>query len=914
MNENKVYRESAAAVLSDLQTNETSGLTEREAAARLDRFGKNELREKKQTPAWRYFIKQFQNFMVLILVAATFFSLFIGEYSDALTIFIILFLNAVLGFVQEYRAAKSIAALKQLTPPTAKVMRGGKVTRIHAAALTPGDILLLEAGDRVGADGRIIEAQDLAIDESVLTGEAEPAAKTADVIEGEATALGDRHNMVYGGTVVMRGRAKVVVTKTGHATEIGQIAKLLQEERQTATPLEAKLESLGKSLGVCCLVVCFLVALMGIVRGESPLLMCMAGISLAVAIIPEGLPAIVTVALAIGMQKMIRRHVLIRRLPAVETLGCVNIICSDKTGTLTKNEMTVRRVWVPDRAYDVTGEGYDIKGEFIGESGRRGAAGDYQLNKLMTYAALCNNSRLLHKKAPFYGKWRNKKEETWSIDGDATEGALLAAAGKLNIWREQAEESYRRVAEIPFSSERSRMSVVCRSKSQTMLIVKGAPEILLKSCDRIEGERGVGALSEEKKARLEAINASLAGKALRVLAVAYKPLYIKNAEKIGAEMEEQLIFLGFIGMIDPPRQDAAKAIAVCHRAGVRTAMITGDHPHTALAVAKELHLATHGDYRVLLGEEIDRLSKKAFLDALRTTNVFARVSPYHKLAIVKGFKALGLTVAMTGDGVNDAPAVKSADIGICMGKTGTDITREASEMVLLDEKFASIVAAIEEGRAIYANIRKFIRYLLACNTGEVLTMLLTSFFCLPLPLLPVQILWVNLVTDGLPALALGLDSNDGSLMQMKPRRKKESVFSGGMSRKIILKGMQIGVGTVLLFMLILSVTHDLELARTMAFCNLVLSQMFHTMECRSENKNCFQAGLFGNKLLLGAIFISLIMQIGVIYVPYLQNVFSTMPLTLREWGVILLFSGWSFFLSGVQCCFQKNSHCASRQG
>lgn len=901
----KLYLHTPDEVCDFFNTNITEGLSTKTAKNRLQKFGFNELKEENKIPLWLHFIKQFKDFMVIVLIIATILSILLGEYTDAITIIIIIIINAVLGFVQEYRAEQSINSLKKLTSQISTVLRNGFYQEINSNIIVPGDILILESGNKITADARLIENKGLEIDESTLTGESVPVKKDITTMTCEKPSLGDRINMVYSGTIVLGGRGKAIVSATGSNTEIGKIASILQNKTSEKTPLEKKLEELGKTLVVWCLAICTLVAMIGIIKGESVLLMCMAGISLAVAIIPEGLPAIVTVALALGMQRMIKHNAIIRRLPAVETLGCVNVICSDKTGTLTKNEMTVRKIFTCTNRYLVTGDGYDIKGEFINVDFDSKHINDLVLKKCLEFSSLCNNSRLKRNNIEFSGTWR-KGKNNWSIEGDPTEGALIVVAAKLDIWRSILEKEYQKINEIPFESSRAKMSVIYKRQNEYILITKGAPDEIIKLCKRYVGVFGDEILDEKNKEKIINENDSMTKDALRVLAIAYKKITKNELSNIDEKIENGLTFVGLVGMIDPARIEAKKAIEVCKLANIRPIMITGDHPNTAMAIAKELKICDEKRDHLLTGQDIDKLTLNELTKHVENTNVYARVSPFHKLKIVQCLKKSGYIVAMTGDGVNDAPAVKEADIGICMGKSGTDVTKESSDMILIDDNFSTIVAAVEEGRSIYENIRKFIRYLLACNTGEVLTMLIASLINLPLPLLPVQILWVNLITDGLPALALGIDKNGSDIMCRPPRSKNDGIFSKGLSKKIIIKGIQIGFSTIFVFSLILFSRHDLELARTMALTTLVFSQIFHVFDCRSEYFNCIEAGIFKNKYLVGAVTCSILMHISIIYSPFFNRVFSTVAVSFEDWLIIILISGWNFIINVVHYIFSRN--------
>ncbi|WP_028307423.1 calcium-transporting P-type ATPase, PMR1-type [Desulfitibacter alkalitolerans] len=900
MREYKWYQLSCEKVLEVLQTDKEQGLDSSVAEKRLSLYGLNTLEEKAGINPWKIFISQFTDFMVLVLLGATMISGILKEYADAITILLIVFVNAVLGFFQEYRAEKSLEALKGMTAPEASVLRNGLRKKIKASELVPGDIIFLESGDKVPADARIIEATSLEVEEAALTGESHPVKKKIDPLEKSDLGLGDRNNMVHMGTVITRGRAVAVIVATGMKTEMGQIAGLIQSVKTEETPLQKRLDGLGKWLVALCLIICAVVAITGIIRGEPVYKMFLAGVSLAVAAIPEGLPAIVTVALAIGVQKMIKRKAIIRKLPAVETLGCATVICSDKTGTLTQNQMTAREIVTAGNWFTVTGEGYDPKGDIL----EQGAKVDYQkhedLVQLLKISVLCNNSRLQKDDIHIDGLMRRDKEKgSWVINGDPTEGALIVLGAKAGIWRETVERREKRVHEIPFDSERKKMSTIYEnSNGNKIAYVKGAPEVILQSCSHVLIKGKIEPLTGNLKEHFLNENIRLASKALRVLGMAYKDLSMMvdyNDDKI----EANLVFVGLAGMIDPPRASAIKAIAACKQAGIKPVMITGDYKATAEAIARELKISSSAE-TVIDGNQLDRLSDKELEKRVEGINVYARVSPKHKLRIVRALKNNGHIVAMTGDGVNDAPAVKEADIGVAMGITGTDVTKEASAMVLADDNFATIVAAIEEGRGIYDNIRKFIRYLLSCNVGEVMVMFLAALMGMPLPLIPIQILWVNLVTDGLPAMALGVDNNDKDLMLRKPRHPKESVFSNGLGKKILVRGLQIGAATLFVFWLALQLGDgDIVLARTMAFSTLVFSQLFHVFHCKSERYSPFEVGILSNPALVVAVACSTLMQLTVIYLPALQPIFQTTSLNWVHWSVILLVAAWKTYITAI---------------
>jgi Ca2+-transporting ATPase len=899
----KWYTRTAREAIDFWRTDQNDGLTSSEVKSRIADFGYNEMIEKQKTPWWKRFFAQFQDFMVLVLLAATLISAFLGEYVDSATILAIVMINAILGFVQEHRAEKSMDALKTMVAPMAHVIRNGILQQIAAREMVPGDIMALESGDKIAADARLIDVQNLEVDEATLTGESLPVRKVVDKEYEESSPLGDRKNMVYAGTSIVKGRGKAVVCATGMATEVGRIAGMIQDVEHESTPLEQRLESLGRWLVWGCLIICIVVVITGVLKGEPLLLMCMAGISLAVAAIPEGLPAIVTVALALGVQRMIKRNAIIRKLPAVETLGCTTVICSDKTGTLTQNAMTVKEIFVAGNIYEITGTGYDIKGNFLLNKQEFDPTKDKCLLYCLEIGVLCNNSILKHNNIGITGLWRRGASGGWSIEGDPTEGAIVIAAAKANIWRSIVEKNQQRLAEIPFESERCRMSVIYEKSNKNIIYVKGAPDVILDMCQHYSSNNGEVVLSPATKVEILAANEKMTDQALRVLAVAYRQISKGEVNHVSEELEKNLVFVGLIGMIDPPRQEVKPAIALCRQAGIRTIMITGDHRNTAVAIAKELQMFKEDKNQALTGNELDALNDAELSEIINRVTVYARVSPAHKLRIVRALKRQGHIVAMTGDGVNDAPAIKEADIGVAMGAGGTDVTKEAASMVLADDNFATIVAAVEEGRGIYDNIRKFIRYLLSCNLGEVLTMFIATIAGLPLPLLPVQILWVNLVTDGLPAMALGVDPNNHDIMNRPPRNPKESVFSRGLSRKIIVRGLQIGISTVLVFAMVYFLKNDLAEARTMAFCTLVFSQMFHVFDCRSESHNVFEIGILKNKYLILATICSLFMQLLVVYHPFMQEIFATVPLGMVDWVTILCVSGWTFMISAIRHLF-----------
>jgi len=863
--------------LADLEST-TTGLTSEQAEERQLSYGFNQLVEGKKTSLLTVFFNQFRDFMIIVLLAATLISGLLGEFSDAITIVAIIVLNGVLGFVQEMRAEKSLSALKELTAPVARVRRDGLVESIAAKWLVPGDVILLENGDKVPADGRILHATGLDVEESSLTGESVPASKQAHLLVEVLAPIGDRRNMVYMGTLVTRGKAEAVVTSTGMNTEMGKIAGLMQNSAQTLTPLQRRLDQLGKVLVWVALGLTVIVVLTGILHGQDVYQMFLAGVSLAVAAIPEGLPAIVTIALALGVQRMIRRNAIVRKLPSVETLGCATVVCSDKTGTLTQNRMTVQKIWAEGETFRITGSGYNPVGEFLLGNHAIQPLKRPTVQRLLEVAAVCNNAAMK--------SVQHKEGEDWQVQGDPTEGALLVLSKKAGL--EHTDEQFTRIDEIPFDSDRKLMSVLVQHGHEVVLFVKGAPDVLLHRSGKQLSHGHEEILTAGLRKKVLAANNQMASAALRCLAFGYRRFPSVEAAKAASEVECDLVFVGLCGMMDPPRDNVFEAIRTCAAAGVRTVMITGDHPETALAIARQLNIYRSAS-RIITGAELDVTSDAELQKQVAGVSVFARVSPEHKLRIVKALQANGEIVAMTGDGVNDAPAIKQADIGISMGLGGTDVAREASALVLADDNFATIVAAIEEGRGIYDNIKKFIRYLLASNVGEIVTMFLAMLGGLPLPLLPIQILWVNLVTDGLPAIALGVDGVEEDIMQRPPRSVTEGIFARGMSVKILSRGILIGLVTLGVFVWSLHQNaNGLSRAQTMAYATLTMSQLILVFDCRSLDGGILKRNPFGNVWLLLAVLSSVGLFLVTMYVPVVAHAFKTVPLGLGDWLIVLL--------------------------
>lgn len=867
------HTKSTATAARELRTNVEQGLSRSEAARRLKELGPNRLAEGKRISPLVLFINQFKDFMVLVLLVTTGISALLGEVMDALVILAIVLLNAALGFIQEYRAERSLDALKELTAPHCKVVRDGQWYKVPAQEVVPGDVVILEAGDRVPADGRLINVQSLSIDESTLTGESVPANKAADVLSDPNLTPADQKNMVFMGTLVTRGIGRALVTATGMDTEIGKIAHHIQSSPETETPLQRRLSQLGKILILGCLVIVAIVFVTGVMQGFPVYKMFMVGVTLAVAAIPEGLPAVVTIALAVGVQRMARRNAIVRQLPAVETLGCATVICSDKTGTLTENKMTAQKVWVDDTLYDVE----------VTKGLTKVVRDSDSFQRLLTVCALCTHAQA---------------SKRGDVVGDPTEAALLRLALDGGFDQKKLQAQYKELREIPFDSERKRMSVLSLGPSGYVSLVKGAPDITLRRCTHIRLHGRVVPLDAAFRDRIARQLDAMADEALRVLACAEKVL--PGPHVPDGSLEQGLTFLGLVGLIDPPRPEARQAINIARRAGIRTIMVTGDHKKTAAAIGAQLGLLTPESSEILTGTEWEMLSEAEQRRQVQKTAVFARVTPSHKLSIVKALQANGEIVAMTGDGVNDAPAVREADIGISMGIQGTDVTREASAMVLTDDNFATIVNAVREGRGIYDNIRKFIRYLLACNVGEVVTMFVATLLGLPLPLIPIQILWMNLVTDGLPAIALGLDAAEEDIMDRPPRSPREGVFARGLHLRILVTGIIISACTLAVFVFSLWYYPGDELkARTLAFTTLVMSQLVYVFQCRSEQHSIFELGLWGNLYLVGAVLISGGMHVAILHHPVLQQLFQTTSLSLDDWLLVSVFSMASLFLDTI---------------
>ncbi len=848
------------------------GLSSSQAQNRLDEDGENLLMHKKRVSALSIFAGQFKDVMVIILLISTAISAFMGELYDAITISVIVLLNTILGFVQEYRTERTLEALNKMAAPTARCYRDGKLQVIAASELVCGDVIELEQGDRVPADAVILSCMALAADEAILTGEAVQAEKRTaqrDIVDNSP----NQPELVYMGTVITKGHGRVKIIATGMGTQMGKVSGMIADIKEEETPLQRKLAELGKTIAAACIGICIVVAGIGVLRGYPLFDMLLTGISLAVAAIPEGLPATVTISLALAVRRMLKQRALVHKLHSVETLGCASVICSDKTGTLTENKMTVTRLYINEGIVSVTGSGYRIAGEFRGEDSRISPLQNSSLKLLLKAGVLCNNAAISTKESLGRDRTAACAQGEWEVMGDPTEIALLVAAGKAGITAQSLESDYVRTDELPFDSTAKRMTVFVRGSSgETAAYIKGAVDILLDSCGFIHTENGVIPLTQREKRDILNVNDKLTGNALRVLGFAYKQIKVLN------NVQDGLVFIGLMGMADAPRPEAKIAVRTCAWAKVKTVMITGDHKNTACAVAKELGILT-GDKKVLTGQELAKLSDKELERVIESIAVFARVNPSDKLRIVRAFKAAGHVVAMTGDGVNDAPAVKEANIGVSMGITGTDVTKEAADVILLDDNFATLVGAIEQGRTIYANIRKFVRYMLSCNIGEVITMLLGMIMGFPMILLPIQILLINLVTDGLPAIALGMEPPEQGIMKTPPRKSKESIFANGLTGKIIFRGIFIGLSTLGSFSAVLGLTGNVAAARTAALFTLGLTQLAHVFECKTEHGSLLSVDYFGNVKLIIAVFTSLAILLSAIYAPLVRAVFATVSLS-----------------------------------
>jgi len=879
------------------------GISSEEALKRLQEFGTNELKEKKKKTPLMMFLDQFRDFMILVLIAAAVISGIIGEPSDTIAIAVIVILNAIIGFVQEYRAEKAMAALKKMSAPVATVIRDGGHAAIPAAEIVPGDIVLLDAGSFIPADVRLLETAQLRIEEAALTGESVPADKHTTALHDEAIPLGDRRNMAYKGTIVAYGRGSGIVTATGMDTELGRIAKMLQEEEEVKTPLQKRLAVFGRRIAFAVLAICAVVFSIGVLRGEQPIVMFLTAISLAVAAIPEALPAVVTISLAIGARKMVKQNALIRKLPAVETLGSVTYICSDKTGTLTQNRMSVEEMYVDGRVISSQQSAISGKKNNLISDLPIHPFTDSPIHLLFTALALSNDA---------------KADRDGNVIGDPTEVALFSAARENGFDKPSREELFPRVEEIPFDSERKCMTTFHKIPTHPPIpplsrggeggvnrfvsFTKGAIEVLLEKSDGILKAGGTVKIDREEIYR---VNERMAADGLRVLGIAMRGWDELPSDMSHANVERGLIIIGLVGIMDPPREEAKEAVSICKKAGIIPVMITGDHPNTAWAIARRIGIIEEDDvhFNTITGRELEKLSLKEFEERVEDIQVYARVAPEQKLKIVKALQDKGEFVAMTGDGVNDAPALKRADIGIAMGITGADAAKEASHMILLDDNFATIVKAVKEGRKIYDNIRKFVKYLLSTNSGEIWTLFLAPLISLPIPLLPIHILWINLMTDGLPALALSVEPAETDVMKRPPRSPKESIFAGGLGFFAIWVGLLMAALT--LSVQAWSIKTGNSHWQTMVFTVLCLSQLGNALAIRSEKESLCKIGFFSNKAMLGAVSLSFALQMAAIYVPFLNPIFKTEPLSFNELMITIALSSVVFFAVELEKFFRR---------
>ena len=868
------YTLSTKEVEKQMQTNIEFGLNEKQVEDKQNKFGLNKLEEKKKESIVIKFIKQFNDFMIIILIIASIISAVVArlegsnDYFDSIIIIAIVVFNAIMGLVQEAKAEKSLEALKKMTAPTCRVKRNGKISTIKSEQIVPGDIVLLEAGNYVPADCRLISSSNLKIEESSLTGETVPVLKEANSILKEKTALGDMVNMAFSTTIVVNGHGEAIVTDIGMNTKVGKIAKMIITNEAPETPIQKKLEEVGKSLGIACLGICLLIFVIGLLKKIEPIEMFMTSVGLAVAAIPEGLPAIVTIMLSIGVTKMAKKNSIIRKLPAVETLGSSSVICSDKTGTLTQNKMQVTKI------ANINGETNDK--EYI--------------KWLMGMATMCTDVEI------------SKENGKMELTGEPTEKAIVSKALDEGQNKNELYNVMKRVKDIPFDSSRKMMTTIHKMPNGYRVITKGAPDVLLKRCNKVYDNGNVTTLDYSKTKLIENQNNKMADEALRVLAIAY--LDIPNLpSKIDTEtVEKNLIFIGLIGMIDPPREGVKEAVATCKKAGIKTVMITGDHIITAKAIAKDLGILRGSDLAIT-GEELDKIPQSILQKNIMNYSVFARVTPEHKVRIVKAYQSTGAVVAMTGDGVNDAPALKNADIGIAMGKNGTDVAKNAADMVLTDDNFVTIVEAVKQGRNIFDNIKKAVHFLIATNIGEIVTIFLGLVLGLKSPLLAIQLLWINLVTDSLPAIALGLEKPETDIMNKKPRDSKKGIFADGLWQRIITEGTMLGILTLVAFS-VGNYLYDIEVGRTMAFVSLGLLELVHSFNIKSE-ESIFKVGLFENKYLLGAFILGALLQIVVVVIPSVAEVFKLVPLTQVQWMYTFGISILPLVIMEIQKVFNK---------
>ena len=876
------YNKGKNEVLKELNTNLRAGLSEKEAKRRIEVYGRNELEEEAKKSFLAKFIAQFADFLIIILLIAAGVSAFVGEREDAIIILAIVVINAALGIYQEGKAEKSVEALQKLSAPNAKIIRDGNLTVIPAAEIVPGDVAVLESGDIVPADIRLFESSNLKIEEASLTGESVPVEKDARTKILGSVGIGDRHNMGFSSTIVSYGRGRGVVTATGHNTEIGNIAVKIQSYGEEDTPLQIKLNQLGKVLGTLTIAICIIVFLVGMLQGRQALNMLLTSISLAVAAIPEGLPAIVTIVLAIGMNRMAGRNAIVKKLLAVETLGATSVICSDKTGTLTQNEMTVVKAYVDDKILDVEGIGYEPKGD-VKFNGRYAGINSFpNLRNLISIGTLSNDAKL------------DNSTGTYKVIGDPTEGAIIVFAGKLGQTSDQLNMIYPRIADLPFDSARKMMTTFHSNyiEGKVVSFTKGAPDVLINKCNKIALNGRIVDFNKELKEKVLSVNTMFARSALRVLSAAYKVWDRFPDHPDFEQVENSMIFVGLLGMIDPPRPEVKESTALCRQAGIETVMITGDYKETAYAIAKELGMVEH-EGQAIMGEDLEKYSDEELRQVVKKTKVYARVSPDHKVRIVTALKENGYITAMTGDGVNDALALKKADIGVAMGITGTDVAKNTAEVILTDDNFATIVNAVEEGRIIFSNIKKFVFFLLSCNIGEILLVFISILLGWEVPLLPIQLLWLNLVTDSFPAMALGVENAEPGIMKQPPRSTKEAILDKQMLGGIVFQAIAISFASLWSYywaMKMYGTGSGLIHTRSVVFTTLILSELLRAFSSRSQTYTLFKIGLFTNIRMVQAVFLSFMLTFLVLYIPALNEVFDVVPLTLRDWQLVTVFS------------------------
>lgn len=861
------YDQTAEVTAKELQVNPSTGLTSEEAEKRSKQYGFNRLEGGKEKSIFQMMLEQLKDFLVIILMIAAVISIALGESLEGFIILAIVVLNTILGVYQENKASNALKALKEMASPHAKILRDGQIVEVASSDVVPGDVAILEAGDYIPADLRLIETVNLKVDEAALTGESVPVEKDASAVLESDAGLGDRINSAYMGTVITYGRGKGIITDIGMQTQMGNIADMLNETPDESTPLQKKLDNLGKLLGMVCLAICGIIFLLGLLRGMELFDIFMTSVSLAVAAIPEGLTVVVTVVLAMGMQKMVKCNAIIKRLSAVETLGSTTVICSDKTGTLTQNKMTIQKLYNAENVYNATGTGYSPVGKI---TDTKGNAAGYAVKRLIEGGLLCNDA-IYH-------------PEKETIIGDPTEGAMVVLAHKCGMEKDQWEKQYPRLQEIPFDSDRKLMSTFHQMDDKIIMYTKGAPDELLRRCNKVEIAGESQELTEEKKNEILAKNQAFAQAALRVIGVAYKEV---SAVDTSLEAENDLIFVGLLGMIDPPREEAKEAIDICKAAGIQVKMITGDHKITASAIGSQLGIVTDGTVE---GREISEMTEEQLCSCVKTTNIFARVSPEHKVRLVDAVRTNGNVAAMTGDGVNDAPSLKHADIGVAMGITGTDVSKEAADMILTDDNFASIVRAVAEGRTIYSNIRKVVGFLLSCNIGEILVILFAMLANLPVPLVAIQLLSINLITDAFPAFALGMEKEEPGVMNKHPRDPAEPIVDKKMSVAVIIQSLALAVGTLGSFIYGYYVHDSLDVARSACFFTLVLGELLRAYSARSESVSIFKMKVFENSYLNKCVLVSVLFMVASIYVPVLNPVFSTVPLSLDEMIMALVFA------------------------